>query len=63
MLKTWMGERKIYRRALTQGQAVAEFDPKSKAAAEIRSIWKEIEEIVRPTATDTAVRPRRRKAA
>ncbi len=23
MLKTWMGERKIYRRALTQGQAVA----------------------------------------
>ncbi len=63
MLKTWMGERKIYRRALTQGQAVAEFDPKSKAAAEIRSIWKEIEEIVRPTAADTAVRPRRRKAA
>src|SRR4051794_21540186 len=30
MLKTWMGERKVYRRALTQGQAVTEFDPSSK---------------------------------
>ena len=63
MLKTWMGERKIYRRALTQGQAVAEFDPKSKAAAEIRAIWKEIEQLVRPAMTDGAQRPRRRKAA
>lgn len=42
LLKTWMGERKIYRRALTQGQAVAEFDPHHKATREIEKIWKEI---------------------
>lgn len=43
LLNTWMGERKVYRRALTQGQAVAEFEPRSKAALEIQKIWKEIE--------------------
>ena len=43
LLDTWMGERKVYRRALTQGQAVAEFDPSSKAAKEITKLWKEIE--------------------
>jgi chromosome partitioning protein len=43
LLKTWMGERKVYRRALTQGQAVGEFDPSSKAAREITKIWREIE--------------------
>jgi len=63
VLKTWMGERKIYRRALTQGQAVAEFDPRSKAAAEIYAIWREIEQLVRPAMADAAQRPRRRKAA
>jgi chromosome partitioning protein len=45
MLKTWMGERKIYRRALTQGQAVAEFDPASKAAREISKLWKELSQL------------------
>jgi chromosome partitioning protein len=45
MLSSWMGERKVYRRALTQGQAVAEFDPSSKAAKEIKQIWKEIEKL------------------
>jgi chromosome partitioning protein len=45
MLSTWMGERKVYRRALTQGQAVAEFDPASKAAREIKKIWREIEKL------------------
>lgn len=45
LLSTWMGERKIYRRALTQGQAVAEFDPNSKAAREIKRLWKEIDRI------------------
>ncbi len=45
MLKTWMGERKVYRRALTQGQAVAEFDPGSKAASEITAIWRELEQV------------------
>jgi chromosome partitioning protein len=43
LLETWMGERKVYRRALTQGQAVAEFDPASKAAREISKLWKEID--------------------
>src|SRR4051794_35692093 len=43
LLDTWMGERKVYRRALTQGQAVVEFDPSSKAAKEINKLWKEIE--------------------
>lgn len=43
LLATWMGERKVYRRALTQGQAVAEFEPRSKAALEIQKIWKELE--------------------
>jgi chromosome partitioning protein len=45
LLDTWMGERKVYRRALTQGQAVAEFDPNSKAAREIKKLWKEIEQL------------------
>jgi Low affinity iron permease len=45
MFKTWMGERKVYRRALTQGQAVGEFDPSSKAAREINKIWREIERL------------------
>jgi chromosome partitioning protein len=45
VLDTWMGERKVYRRALTQGQAVAEFDPTCKAAREITKIWKEIERL------------------
>ncbi len=45
LLRTWMGERKVYRRALTQGQAVAEFDPNSKAALEIKKLWKEIEQL------------------
>jgi chromosome partitioning protein len=42
LLRTRVVERKIYRRALTQGQAVGEFEPSSKAAKEIRALWKEI---------------------
>jgi len=42
LLNTRIVERKVYRRALTQGQAVGEFDPTSKAAKEIRALWKEI---------------------
>jgi len=42
LLNTRVVERKVYRRALTQGQAVGEFEPASKAAKEIRSLWKEI---------------------
>lgn len=37
-----MTDRKAYRRALTRGQAVNEFEPKGKAAEEIRAIWAEI---------------------
>jgi chromosome partitioning protein len=40
-----MGERKVYRRALTQGQAVGEFEPCSKAAREISKIWREIDKL------------------
>jgi chromosome partitioning protein len=42
LLSTRVVERKVYRRALTQGQAVGEFEPASKAAQEIRSLWREI---------------------
>ncbi|MDQ2803134.1 MAG: ParA family protein [Pseudomonadota bacterium] len=49
-------ERKAYRRALTQGQAVAEFDPSSKAAAEIRALWKEIRAVHVPGATKPSKR-------
>ncbi len=42
LLNTRIVERKVYRRALTQGQAVGEFEPTSKAAREIRQLWKEI---------------------
>ena len=45
LLSTWMGERKVYRRALTQGQAVAEFEPLSKAAQEIKAMWKELDRL------------------
>lgn len=34
MLKDWMGVRKVFRRAPTQGQAIAELEPRSKAAEE-----------------------------
>jgi chromosome partitioning protein len=63
MLETWMGERKVYRRALTQGQAVSEFDPRSKAASEIRAIWTEIERIARSSAAGSDAKPKRRKVA
>ena len=55
LLKTRICERKAYRRALTQGQAVAEFEPSSKAAHEIAALWAEIEAI------KPAVKTRKRK--
>ncbi len=45
LLTTRICERKAYRRALTQGQAVAEFEPSSKAAYEIAKLWEEIQAI------------------
>ncbi len=56
LLKTRICERKAYRRALTQGQAVAEFDPSSKAAHEIAALWAEVEAI------KPAVNTRRKRA-
>ena len=41
LLMTRVIERKVYRRALTQGQAAGEFDPSS--AREIRALWREID--------------------
>lgn len=43
LLMTRVIERKVYRRALTQGQAAGEFDPSSKAAREFRALWREID--------------------
>jgi chromosome partitioning protein len=40
LLATRIVERKVYRR--TQGQAVGEFEPGSKAAREIKKLWKEV---------------------
>lgn len=45
LLMTRVIERKVYRRALTQGQAVGEFHPSSKAAQEIRALWREIDQL------------------
>lgn len=57
LLTTRVCERKAYRRALTQGQAVSEFDPSSKAAQEISALWREIEAL-----EPEAVEPARTKA-
>lgn len=46
LLASKVCERKDYRRALTQGQAVAEFDPWSKAALEIAALWAETQVIL-----------------
>ena len=35
-----IGDRNVYRRALIQGEAVSEFEPKGKAAEEINDLWK-----------------------
>ena len=43
LLMTRVIERKVCRRALTPSQAVGEFDPSSKAAREIRALWREID--------------------
>jgi chromosome partitioning protein len=60
LLATRIVERKVYRRALTQGQAVGEFDPASKAAREIKKLWKEVSGLdaskIKTTAAALAVR-------
>lgn len=53
-------ERKAYRRALTQGQAVSEFDPSSKAAREIAALWLEIQALSHDRAEPAQGKSRRR---
>jgi chromosome partitioning protein len=55
LLHTRVVERKVYRRALTQGQAVGEFEPTSKAAKEIRALWKEISAFDSKRATEDKI--------
>ena len=43
VLETVVHIRMAFRRALAQGQAVAEFEPSGKAAFEIRQVWREIQ--------------------
>ena len=43
VLETVIHLRMAFRRALAQGQAVAEFEPSGKAAFEIRQVWREIQ--------------------
>jgi chromosome partitioning protein len=54
LLNTRIVERKVYRRALTQGQAVGEFDPTSKAAQEVKALWQEIDSLDAATVDSTA---------
>jgi chromosome partitioning protein len=42
VLNTVIHDRTPYRRAIASGQAVSEFEPKGKAAFEIRNLWNEI---------------------
>lgn len=44
VLETVIHTRMAYRRALAMGKAVAEFEPKGKAAFEIRQVWREIQQ-------------------
>lgn len=53
-------ERKAYRRALTQGQAVSEFDPSSKAAREIAALWLEIQALSHDRAEPAQSKSRRK---
>jgi len=51
-----LGERRAYARALGSGLAVTEFDPRSKAAAEIRALWAWIDAQARISNTDRGAR-------
>lgn len=42
VLNTVIHDRTAYRRALAHGQAVGEFEPKGKAALEIKALWREV---------------------
>ena len=57
LLRTRIVERKVYRRALTQGLAVAEFDPDSKAAREVRALWREIDTLAKSEAAAHELAP------
>ena len=44
--ETVIHSRMAFRRALAHGQAVAEFEPKGKAAGEVASLWAEVAELL-----------------
>lgn len=46
VLSTVIHDRTAYRRALAHGQAVAEFEPKGKAALEVKALWREVHELI-----------------
>jgi len=63
LLASRICERKAYRRALTQGQAVSEFDPSSKAAHEIGALWHEIQALESQMAVTPKAKARRKLGA
>lgn len=63
LLASRICERKAYRRALTQGQAVSEFDPSSKAAQEIGALWREIQALEPHAAVTPKAKARRKLGA
>ncbi|HEY2396814.1 MAG TPA: ParA family partition ATPase [Rudaea sp.] len=52
VLETVVHTRMAFRRALAQGQAVAEFEPSGKAAFEIRQVWREIQALMAKEKTE-----------
>lgn len=46
VFETVIHSRMAFRRALAHGQAVVEFEPKGKAAAEVASLWAEVAELL-----------------
>lgn len=46
VLQTTIHDRTSYRRALAHGKAVSEYEPKGKAAFEIRSLWREVKSLL-----------------
>ena len=49
VLETVIHDRTAYRRALTHGQAVGEFEPAGKAAFEVRALWREVNTLLGAT--------------
>lgn len=50
VLTTTIHDRTAYRRALAHGKAVSEFEPRGKAAIEIRALWREVHTLLKGAA-------------